>query len=187
MDAPDALNEATNEATLATFRSHVRSDEADAGVPNEARVASFHPPALGVNGAKQGQIGPVLDPPVHELTRKQELAMPHILSARSEREGARAAQISRTTLQRWMDNPAFRAELEDRRRAAAALCHNEYQELALNGVNILADLLTDPSPYIRLNAVRVAVSVSMKVEERQDIRRRINVIDDAIELLKDQS
>ena len=113
--------------------------------------------------------------------------MPHILSAGSERDGARAAQISRTTLQRWMDNPAFRAELEDRRRASAALCHNEYQELALNGVNILADLLTDPSPYIRLNAVRVAVSVSMKAEETQDIRRRLNIISDAIELLKDQS
>ncbi len=187
MNPTDTQHEATNEAAISPSPAHVRRNGASEGVPNEATVASFHPPALEVNGAKQGQIGPVLDPPVHELTRKQELAMPHILSARSEREGARAAQISRTTLQRWMDNPAFRAELEDRRRAAAALCHNEYQELALNGVNILADLLTDPSPYIRLNAVRVAVSVSMKVEERQDIRRRINVIDDAIELLKDQS
>ena len=63
MDATDTLNEATNDAALATSRSHVRSDEANKGVPNEATVAPFHPPALGVNGAKQGQIGPVLDPP----------------------------------------------------------------------------------------------------------------------------
>ena len=187
MDATDTQHEATDEAAISPSPAHVRSGEANAGVPNEATVAPFHPPALGVNGAKQGQIGPVLDPPVRELTRKQELAMPHILSARSEREGARAAQISRSTLQRWMDNPGFRAELEDQRRAAAALTHHEFQELALSSMHILAELLKDPSPYIRLNAVRTTINAAMKIEDSQDIRRRISVIDDSIELLKDQS
>ena len=88
MDATDTQHKATNEAAISPSPAHVRSGEANAGVPNEATVAPFHPPALGVNGAKQGQIGPVLDPPVRELTRKQELAMPHILATRSIREGA---------------------------------------------------------------------------------------------------
>ena len=61
-----------------------------------------------------------------------------------------------------MDNPAFRAELEDQRRAAAALAHNEFQELALSSIHILAELLKDPSPYIRLNAVRTTINAAMK-------------------------
>ena len=113
MDATDTQHEATDEAAISPSPAHVRSGEANAGVPNEATVAPFHPPALGVNEAKKGQMGPVLEPPRRELTWKQELAMPHILAAQSERDGARAAQISRNTLQRWMDNPSFRAELED--------------------------------------------------------------------------
>ena len=52
-------NQGHNEATLATFRSHVRSGEANKGVPNEATVASFHPPAPGVNEAKLGQMSPL--------------------------------------------------------------------------------------------------------------------------------
>ena len=63
MDATDTQHKATDEAAISPSPAHVRSGEANAGVPNEATVAPFHPPALGVNGAKQGQIGPVLDPP----------------------------------------------------------------------------------------------------------------------------
>ena len=123
----------------------------------------------------------------HQLTDKQAAALPYVVTATSATGAAQAAGIARSTLQRWMDDPAFRAELEDQRRAAAALSHNEFQALALRSIQILAELLSDPSPYIRLNASRTVVYVAMKAEESQDIRRRLNIISDSIELLKDQS
>lgn len=54
-------NQGHNEATLATFRNHVRSGEPNKGVPNEATVASFHPPAPGVNETKLGQMSPLFE------------------------------------------------------------------------------------------------------------------------------
>ena len=187
MDATDTLNEATNEATLATFRSHVRSGEANKGVPNEATVASFHPPALGVNEAKLGQMSHISENSPPQLTQKQELALPHIVATQSIREGARAARISRATLKRWMDDPAFRAELEDQRKAAVALARNEFQALALKSIQTLAELIEHTDPRIRLSAARTTVQTAIKTGEIQDIRQRTAVIDDAIELLKDQS
>ena len=186
MDATDTQHKATDEAAISPSPAHVRSGEANAGVPNEATVALFHPPALGVNGAKQGQIGPVLDPPVRELTRKQELALPHIVATQSIREGARAARISRATLKRWMDDPAFRAELEDQRKAAVALARNEFQALALRSIQTLAELIEHPDPRIRLSAARTTVQTAIKTGEIQDIRQRTEIIADALEFLKDQ-
>ena len=48
-----------NEANQGRLAHRVRVS----GGPNEARVASFPASQLGVNRAKQGQMGPVLDPP----------------------------------------------------------------------------------------------------------------------------
>ena len=183
MDATNTLNEAPSRPRVTSNRAisgHIGPRYGGAPLliaPEPMRAAPLRNTQKEVN---YGHTRP-------KITPKQELAIPHIVTARSARQGTRAARISRDTLQRWMNDPAFRAELEDQRRAAAALAHNEFQALALSSAHILAELLQDPSPYIRLSAARTMVSASMKVEERQDIRRRINVIDDAIELLKDQS
>ena len=52
---PDEANQGHNQGRLAQ-RLRVN------GVPNEATVASFSASRLGVNRAKQGQMGPVLTP-----------------------------------------------------------------------------------------------------------------------------
>ena len=52
-----------NEASVASCWHSGTSERCASGVPNEARVASFPASPLGVNEAKQGQIGPEVDPP----------------------------------------------------------------------------------------------------------------------------
>ena len=186
MDATDTLNEATNEATLDTFCAEVRSGEADAGVPNEATVDSFSPQETGVNETKLGQMSPIAENSRKQLTPKQELAMPYVVAAGSIREGARAAQISRATVKRWMDDPAFRAELDDQRRAAVALARNEFQRLAVRSIQTLAELLEHSDARIRLSAARTITQTAIKTGDTQDIRQRMEVIDEAVELLKNQ-
>ena len=55
MDATDTQHKATDEAAISPPPAHVRSGEANAGVPNEATVALFHPPSAR---SKRGQTGP---------------------------------------------------------------------------------------------------------------------------------
>ena len=51
-----------NEASVASCWHSGTSERCASGVPNEARVASFPASPLGVNRAKQGQMGPRFTP-----------------------------------------------------------------------------------------------------------------------------
>ena len=124
--------------------------------------------------------------PDSQLTPKQALALPYITAAPSAVEGAMAANIGRTTLHRWMNDPTFRAEFELQRKAVADLAYSEFRGLALKSVLIFAELLDDPNPNVRLQAARATVHTALKVEESQDLRKRLEVLSESIGLLKDQ-
>ena len=46
-----------------------------------------------------------------ELSERQELAIPHLVSAKSASETADLVGVNRKTVYRWMDDPMFREEL----------------------------------------------------------------------------
>ena len=121
-----------------------------------------------------------------QLTPRQALALPYITAAPSAVEGAIAANIGRTTLHRWMNDPTFRAEFELQRKAVADLAYSEFRGLALKSVLIFAELLDDPNPNVRLQAARATVHTALKVEESQDLRKRLEVLGESLGLLKDQ-
>ena len=121
-----------------------------------------------------------------QLTPRQMLAIPYIVSAPSLRKGAQAARIGRNTLARWMQDPNFRAEIEQARRAVADLAFAEINGLALKSVIALADLLEDPDPKVRNTAVRTALQNSLKIKEINDIGNRMDIMDHAFRMLKDQ-
>ena len=121
-----------------------------------------------------------------QLTPRQALALPYITAAPSAVEGAIAANIGRTTLHRWMNDPTFRAEFELQRKAVADLAYSEFRGLALKSVLIFAELLDDPNPHVRLQAARATVRTALKVEESQDTRKRLEVLSESLGLLKDQ-
>ncbi len=121
-----------------------------------------------------------------QLTPRQALALPYIVAAPSAAEGARAAHINKVTLHRWMNDPTFRAEFELQRKAVADLAYSEFRGLALKSVLIFAELLDDPNPHVRLQAARATVHTALKVEESQDLRKRLEVLSESIGLLKDQ-
>ena len=80
-----------------------------------------------------------------------------------------------------MDDPAFRAELDDQRRAAVALARNEFQRLAVRSIQTLAELLEHSDARIRLSAARTITQTAIKTGDTQDIRQRMEVIDEAVE------
>ena len=85
-----------------------------------------------------------------------------------------------------MNDPTFRAEFELQRKAVADLAYSEFRGLALKSVLIFAELLDDPNPNVRLQAARATVHTALKVEESQDLRKRLEVLSESLGLLKDQ-
>lgn len=124
--------------------------------------------------------------PNPSLSPRQNVALPYIASEPTLSEGARAARIAKMTLMRWMRDPAFKAELEHIRRNMADLAFNELEGLTLKSVIRLEQLLDDPDPKVRLRALKVTLSTSLSVKEQKEIRSRIEVIENAQRMMRDQ-
>ncbi len=122
----------------------------------------------------------------NSLTPRQLLALPYLAYAPSVAEGARLANVGRTTLYRWMHDSAFRVGLERMRDESMDLAYAELQALMLRSVNVLADALDDASPALRIRAARTILQAAARAHEEHDLNRRIEVLDDAFSLLKRQ-
>ena len=120
------------------------------------------------------------------LTPRQAVALPHIAAESNLTRGAEAAQVGRRTLTRWMNDPAFRAELERIRQNISDLAFNLVEGLTLKSAIRLEQLLDDPDPKVRLRALKVTFSTSLSVKEQKEIRGRIEVIENAQRMMKEQ-
>ncbi len=120
------------------------------------------------------------------LTPRQTLALPYIAATASLSAGARAARIHRSTLQQWMTDPDFRAELERLRKDAESLARVELQGLVLKSISTLAELLEDPDPKVRATAVRAALSNALKVGENRELRQQLEMIETTQVMMRQQ-
>lgn len=118
------------------------------------------------------------------LSDRQIVALPHVAAAATNAEGARAADVSLATLKRWRQDPAFREELRRMRQETADLAHAELNGLALKSTAALAELLEDPNPRIKAQAVRLALVLGIQVGQVKENQRRLRQLERALTLLK---
>ncbi len=85
-----------------------------------------------------------------------------------------------------MHDAQFRSALQRMRDEAASLTAVKLQEIMLKSVIVLNEALDDPDQALRLRAARTAINAAFKSEENRDLRRRLDVLDDALSLLKRQ-
>ena len=138
--------------------------------PVDEQDRSGRPPAPG------GDSSPGESP---DLTDRQIRALPYLVSSATVTEGVKLAGISRATFYRWMDDVAFRSQFETLRADVQRYAYAELRGLTLKGVLVLAQMLEDPSPAIKLKAVQTALSAGIKISEMTDIEEKIDRIEDA--------
>ena len=120
------------------------------------------------------------------LSHRQAVALPYIASEPTLARGANAAQIARSTLTRWMREPAFRAELEHIRNNMADLAFAELEGLTLKSVIRLAQLLDSENENVAHRALKTAVATTLTIREQREFRNRIEVIENAQRMMKEQ-
>ena len=115
-----------------------------------------------------------------ELRPNQIEAIPHIITSNSTAEAARTADVSRSTLHRWMRDPDFRDALEDVRREAAELARNQMSGLLVKAIATLSDVMDSPNDRARTDAARTIVYAILKGEEYKNIEQSLQRLDRAI-------
>ena len=114
-----------------------------------------------------------------DLSNRQIKALPYLVSSATVTEGIKLAGISRTTFYRWMEDEAFRAEFENLRADIQSYAYAELRGLTLKGALVLAQMLEDESPAIRLKAAQTALSTGMKLTEVADLQEKMANLEDA--------
>ena len=118
------------------------------------------------------------------LTPQQTGVIPYIVAAPSIRRAARNAGVGYSTIRRWMQDPLFRAELDRAREAAASVAYAKLQELTLLSAANIEEFLNSPNDAIRLQASRFAFDLAIKAELNHDLRKRVDLLNGALRVLK---
>ena len=106
-----------------------------------------------------------------ELTDRQLLALPYLTASKTHTEAAESAGISRMTLHRWLNEPAFREAYERQREEAAALATTEIRALMLKAAVVLAERLDSDDPEERARASRDVMTYGLKVADAEANRK----------------
>lgn len=120
------------------------------------------------------------------LSHRQAVALPYIASEPTLARGANAAQIARSTLARWMRDPAFRAELEHIRNNMADLAFAELEGLTLKSVIRMAQLLESENENVAHRALKTAIATTLTVREQRTIRHRLDLLENAQVMMRQQ-
>ena len=113
------------------------------------------------------------------LTRRQIDALPYLVASTTLSEGATRANIARTTLYRWMNDPDFRERFETLRNTAADLAHAELRGLMFKGVLVLADAMDSDDPNLRLQAARTTLYAGLRALDLKELEKRLDALEDA--------
>ena len=126
---------------------------------------------------------------ISELTFRQQAALPgQIALARSLAQAARDTGVAERTLRRWLEDPSFREELDRLRQESYDLARQQAQAAMPMCLSILADAaLESPDPALRLRAARYLLSYGLKFVEADNLRERLNAVEDAFHSAKTAS
>ena len=123
-----------------------------------------------------------------ELTFRQQAALPTIALARSLAQAAKDTGVAERTLRRWLEDPSFRQELDRLRQESYDLARQQAQAAMPMCLSILADAaLESPDPALRLRAARYLLSYGLKFLEVDNLKERLNAVEDAFHSAKTAS
>ena len=122
------------------------------------------------------------------LTFRQRSVLPSVVLAPSIAGAARNSGVAESTLRRWLEEPAFREELERLRQEAYDLARKQLQAMMPRCLAIMAEVAAEsPDPALRLRAARYLLSSSLKYHEIDGLRERVRDLQQVVEDTKNTS
>lgn len=119
-----------------------------------------------------------------KFDRRKEATIAALLSQRNHEEAARAAGVSKRTLNRWLKIPEFEAAYLEARRAAMRQANARLQQGASAAVSALLKVMLDPSTpaSARVRAADCILARGNQGLENEDLHIRLAALERAAEL-----
>ena len=116
------------------------------------------------------------------LTPKQRKAVTALLSCRTNEEAAEQAGVSIATIYRYLQDPAFRAELTRQQDAATADAIRLFAANLNAAIGVLVDISSDTEEKAssRVNAARVFLAEARQWRDVVELEERITALEAAI-------
>ncbi len=117
------------------------------------------------------------------LTERQIKVIPKIVASHTYSEGCRKARINRTTLYKWLHDPAFKAEMDRRRDQITQEGFSLLAQSLTRAVEVLTGLLGNKDKRLARLAAKDVVEHFVRCKEMQELDSRLAAIE---EHLRDQ-
>ena len=114
------------------------------------------------------------------FTSRQQRALLSLVATPSVAEAARQSRLGYSTLQRYLKDDYFRAELTRQRQEASDLTSSQLQGLMLQSVVVLAEAMRDPSANVRLRAARTALSYGIQLGQLEKFQQQLEAVEDSL-------
>lgn len=111
------------------------------------------------------------------LSKRQVHALPYILGSPSYEEAGRQAKVSSKQIHEWLKDPSFRQELERQRSNVFFDSLSSLKTQTQKAIQVLAALLEDQDPRIRLSAAERVLSNAFKGTELLELEARISALE----------
>ena len=109
-----------------------------------------------------------------ELSERQVLAIPHLVSAKSVSETAEHVGVNRKTVYRWMDDPAFREEYDRQRDAVANFARAGMKALMLKALSVQAERFDSDDPKERARVAKEIIDYDAKTAANSENQKLLN-------------
>lgn len=115
--------------------------------------------------------------------RKKELALGALLTESTLGAAAKVAGISESTLWRWLKEQEFAEAYRELKREAVGQAVTRLQQISCQAVETLKDIMLDKkSPAsVRVSAAKSVLEMAIKAVEIEDISRRLEELEKAVE------
>ncbi len=115
-----------------------------------------------------------------QLTDRQVMAIPHLISSPTLEEGRRRAKIAKQTLYNWLKEPEFKREFRRQRNEAVREALDCLKGAVAKAVDTLIRLMDSPKPYIRKAAAEKIVDYTLKAIEMEELEERLEKVEQAV-------
>ena len=116
-----------------------------------------------------------------ELTAKQTRTIEALLVCKSIETSAKKANISKSTLYRWLKDETFQSEFRKAKFSLISNAITTLQRSSTTAVNVLCEVMNNEETpaSTRVNASRIVLEQAIKCTELEDLEKKITGLEEA--------